>query len=177
MNYRNAIKDFGEGGKYKLYFKTVTNNFLSTFLTIPPSHNPKGKPVPQTQINNISFSDITLRDASFVFSLSKVSLLWWATTGDGFHLTKSGLSSTPVPSQTDFLLQIQQMAPEFQKALKSHLEFIKKAGNIYGNYDVRQIRHLTDKVDELVLKELGLEDHWTALQLFYACFTKQATNT
>lgn len=177
LNYGNTINNLTASGEYNLYFKTVTNNFLSTFLVIPPAHNIIEKPVPQTKISSISFSDTVSRDASFVYSLSKISLLWWAITGDGFDLTRAGLYSTPIPSKTEIILQMKQMALELQETLKHTLEFTKKAGKYYGNYDVRKIRHLTDEVDKLILRELGLEDHWPALQLFYACFTKQATDT
>ena len=175
LKYNYTIEDLTENGQYEIHYKTVTNNYLSIFLTVPPAHDPIGNPTEQTKVEKILISDLNLCNASFVFLLSKISLLWWAATGDGFDVTKTGICSTPIPRQPEILTAIAQHAPAIEDALPGTLEFVKKAGKYYGNYDVRKIRHLTDKIDKLVLRELGLEEHWPALQLFYAHFTKLAS--
>lgn len=175
LEYNYTIKDLTENGQYELHYKTVTNNYLSVFFTVPPAHDPLNKPVKQTKVNTILISNSNLYNASFVFLLSKISLLWWAATGDGFDVTRKGICSTPIPNQSEIITTIAQYAPEIEDALLGTLEFVKKAGNYYGNYDVRQVRHLTDKIDKLVLRELGLEELWPSLQLFYAHFTKLAS--
>ena len=175
LKYNYTIEDLTENGQHELHYKTNTNNYLSTFFTVPPAHDSIDNPVKQTQVKTILISDSNLSNTSFAFLLSKTALLWWAATGDGFHLTRTGICSTPIPSQPEILTAIAQHAPAIEDALPGTLKFIKKAGKEYGNYDVRQIRHLTDKIDKLVLRELGLEEQWPALQLFYAHFTKLAS--
>ena len=164
-------------GGYPLYYKTATRNYISTFLKIPPAYDKYNQDIEQSKIRSIAFSNIGLRDYVFMFSLSKLFLLWWASQGDGFDVTQTDITSAPIFIKQDLITQIIQQCPSLEKALYNTLSYTKNAGKWFGNYDVRKIRKLTDEVDKLVLKELGLEDHWTALQLFYACFTKQATNT
>ena len=177
LSCRTNIEFLTDEGTFLLFHKNVTNNYLSTFIHLPPAHDNNHNPVEQTAIQSTSFAKLEFRNSSFVFSNSKLALFWWASTGDGFHLTRSNLVSTPIPNQKHLLQKLSTLASTLQNSLEPTLEFVKKAGKYYGNYDVRKIRHLTDEVDKLILRELGLEDHWPALQLFYACFTKQATET
>lgn len=172
-----TIAELTVRGEFPLYYKNATRYYISTFLKIPPAYNKFNKEVQQSQVKYITFSDARLRDYIFMFSLSKLFLLWWAIQGDGFHITQTDITSAPIFYQKEMVDQIIQQCPSLEAIYNDTLSFTKNAGKYYGNYDARQIRHLTDKVDQLILSEIGLEDHWPALQLFYAWFTKQATDT
>ena len=161
-------------GDYFLYYKSAVWNYLSTFITIPPAFTLYGTPTEQTNIGCLEFPDASSRNTAFVLSLSKISLLWWVSTGGGFTLTKGVFCSTPIPNQPDILKEIEQLSSVIEENLYKTLGYRKNKGKWNGNYDVRKIRHLTDQIDRLILSSIGLEDHWPALQLFYASFTKQS---
>ena len=177
LDHDTTILLSSNDGNHKLYYKAITYNYLSVFLDIPPAVDRDCFPIAQPKIGQIRFSEPTIRDAAFVFYLSKVALLWWAASGDGFNLTNSGLRSTPIPSQQGLLDALAGFAPEIRDALNQTLGFAKNANKIVGNYDTRLIRHLTDEVDKHLLEALGLKDHWTALQLFTAAFGKSTGRT
>ena len=124
-------------------------------------------------MSKLRFADLQLRNAAFALSLSKLGLLWWMATSDEFDVTKSGLCSTPIPSDPVVLTAAASFAADLQSALEENQSFYRNANKWMGNYDVRKIRHLTDLVDRLVLESLGLENYWPDLQLFYATFMKQ----
>ena len=170
------ISNLMDSGEYHLFYKKQTRYYLSTFLDLPPSYDANLREIKQSEIQNIEFPDSISRNFVFGFSLSKICLLWWAIQGDGFHVTKGDISSTPVPYGNYIVDKIIQLVPEIEEKLYSTITFTKNAGKSLGNYDVRKIRHLTDQIDKLILRELRLENHWPALQLFYSHFTKQATN-
>lgn len=169
-----TIGSLSKKGKYFLYYKPAVWNYLSTFIIIPPAFTLYGTPTEQTNIGCLEFPDASSRNTAFVLSLSKISLLWWASTGGGFTLTKGGFYSIPIPNQPSILKELEQLSSVIEENLYKTLGYRKNAGKWNGNYDVRKIRHLTDQVDRLILASIGLEDHWPALQLFYASFTKQS---
>ena len=163
----------GQGPTTELFFKQTARYYLSTFLSAPPAFDAYGNEIPQTEISGIRFGDLRYLNAAFALSLSKLGMLWWQATSDEFHVTKSGLCSTPVPSDPRIVTSAASLASDLQSALEENLTFYRNANKWMGNYDVRKVRHLTDQVDWLVLEALGLQDCWPDLQLFYATFLKQ----
>ena len=173
LNY-TIISKLTANGDYQLSYKKQTRYYLSTFLEEPPAYDANQREIKQSEIQHIEFSDSISRIFVFGFSLSKICLLWWAIQGDGFHVTKGDICSTPLPYVNHLMERIIQLIPEIEEKLYATLTFTGNANQCLGNYDVRKIRNLTDQIDKLVLRELGLEDHWPALQIFYSHFTKQA---
>lgn len=174
INYTIGSLTSKEEVEYALTFKAVIYHYLSSFIDPPPAYDLRGNPIEQPAVKRLLFSDSDSRDIAFVLSLAKVALLWWAATGDGLNLPCGALKSTPIPNQPEFLDLISRQAMTMQDALQETLGFAKNAGKWVGNYDVRKIRHLTDPVDQLVLRSIGLEDHWADLQLFIAAFMKRS---
>ena len=161
-------------GQYVLSYKTVASSFLSTFIKIPPAFDLRGNIVDQTKIGHLAFGDLISRDIAFALSLSKISLLWWVATGDGFDLTKNTLLSIPIP-HLYAVKDTSNLAIQLQEELNKTLKFAKNAGKWMGNYDPREIRFLTDKIDKAILREIGLEEIWPDLQLFYANIIKKGS--
>ena len=174
LSYDYNIERLTNKGDNYLYYKRAVWNYLSFFIDIPPAYNLDRSPTEQTNIGCLQFSDVRNRNIAFVISLSKLSLLWWVSTGNGFTLAKGELYSIPIPNNNTLLNKLENLLSIITPPLKETLGYRKNKGKWNGNYDVRKIRHLTDKVDRLILREIGLEDHWHALQLFYAFFTKQS---
>ena len=162
------------GGPHELTFKAVIWHYLSSFIDPPPAYDLYGNPIEQPAVKTLNFPTSELRNASFVLSLSKVALMWWSATGDGLNLPSGALGSTPIPESIRFLEDISQLAPDIQKGLKDTLKYVKNAKQWVGNYDVREIRYLTDEIDKRILSEIGLDDLWPNIQLFNATFMKQS---
>ena len=174
LSYDYNLKRLTNKGDSYLYYKNAVWNYLSFFIEQPPAYTLDGSLTEQTNIGCLQFSDTQNRDIAFVIALSKIALLWWVSTGNGFTMTKGGVDATPIPSKKSLLHELGNLSSIIDQPLKETLGFRKNKGKWNGNYDVRKIRHLTDKVDRLILREIGLEEHWHALQLFYAFFTKQS---
>ena len=176
LDYCRLVGSLTEsGGDYSLSYKGITYNYLSVFIDVPPAVDASGQTIRQPKIGKLSSAKEKNRDISFVLLLSKTALLWWAATGDGFNVTKSGLCSTPVvPQQEELLKTLAGLVSEISYKLNQTLGFAKNAEKVVGNYDARLIRDLTDQVDKLILRylNLDLEEYWPALQLFTIAFGK-----
>jgi hypothetical protein len=107
-----------------------------------------------------------------MIALSKVALLWWAATSDDFHVTTSGLGSTPIPADPTLVASLATRASVVQEALQKNIIYTKYAGQWMGNYDVKYVRDLTDVIDQEILQAIGLGDYWPDLELFYSSFLK-----
>ena len=174
LSLYNSIQHLKDG-KYVLLYKTVASSFLSTFIKKPPVRNLQGTLINSNKNGHLTFGDSISRDIAFILSLSKIALLWWVATGDGFHLTKTTLLSIPIPNNLYTSKDINTLAIQLQEELSKTLKYAKNAGKLMGNYDPREIRYLTDKIDKAILREVGLEELWPDLQLFYANITKKGS--
>lgn len=170
----HTLGDLTNKSGYYLSYKRVDYNYLNTFIEVPPAYDLNGTLVEQTAVCNLVFPTLEKRNIAFALSTSKIALLWWATIGDGFNLTKTNLTSIPIPYNLEVLQKIESIAADISEHLSTTLGFVKNAGKWFGTYDMREIRYLTDKVDLLILQELGLENYWFDLQLFNATFMKQS---
>lgn len=156
--------------------KSIALYYVSAFSVWPPAYTMAGKPTPQTGIFKIGFLDEESRDFALAVALSKIGLLWWASNSDDFHVTASGLGSTPIdaehvrPETRDAVLALSRA---IQEEMSKHLIYTKYAGKMMGNYDIKCVRHLTDQVDALLLEDLGLSEYRSDLELFYDSFAKQ----
>ena len=175
LEYDNTIKSLTAKGTISIMYKSTAWNYLSIFIKSPPAFDNSRNPIEQRGIKVIPFEDRVLRDAACAILLGKIASMWWSATGDGFHLKAGDITSMPIPCNSDFLLKAAEYNSQIQEALVGTTGYTMNAEAHYGNYDARQIRHITDLIDKHLLKEIGLEDHWNALQLFYAEFTKQST--
>lgn len=160
----------------RLGVKSIALYYVSAFVDWPPAFTMAGKPTPQTGIFNMNFVDVDSRDFAVAAALSKTALMWWAATSDDFHVTSSGLGSTPLDIEhveSGIRAAVLQLSTDIQKDMVNHLIFTKYAGKMMGNYDIKYLRELTDRVDMLLLEAAGLKDFWPDLQLFYDGFNKQ----
>ena len=171
-----TVDDLTRPGTHILLYKPIVWNYLSVFIEPPPAYDEYRNLIDQPSIKEILFDNHIARDAVCAIALGKIASMWWSAIGDGFHLNKGDITSMPLPDKNGFLLKSANLAPSFQEALNETVGYRKNAGAFYGNYDARKIRYLTDQIDKYILEEIGLEDHWNTLQLFYAEFTKQSSN-
>jgi hypothetical protein len=162
-------------GESHLRYKNIALYYISAFVADPPCFDASGQPIEHTGIGMLRFQDNVTRDLALSAALGKVALLWWAATGDDFHVTNTTLGSTPL--DTNLLsestrTQLLQIVEEIQKRLAENVIYTKYAGKWIGNYDMKTVRELTDMADLLVLEDLGLVQYWDSIELAYARFMK-----
>ena len=170
-----TIGQLSTKGNYHLSYKTVASSFLSTFIIWPFAYNLQGLEIEQSKIGTLQFEDSLSRDISFILSLNKIALLWWVATGDGFDLTKTTMDSIPILDSLQISENPEILSNQLQAELTKTLKYAKNAGKWIGNYDPREIRHITDQIDKLILREIQMESIWPDLQLFYANITKKGS--
>ena len=162
-------------GSHCIRFKTTALYYISAFVEDPPSYDQSGSSIEQTKVGGISFSEQQLRDAALVLALGKMSLLWWAATGDDFDVTASGLGSTPLSASSlspELAKEYRSLTKTIQATMKKNVIYTKYAGKWMGNYDLKCVRHLTDAADRKLLDAFNLGDYWEDIELAYAHFMK-----
>lgn len=165
----------GSRGSHFLRFRSIALYYISTFLQDPPAYSLDGQPIRQTGVGKLAYVTEKEAVAALAISLSKTALLWWAATSDDFHVTVSGLGSTPVPAALEsgpLLDSLAALGATLAESMHDHIIYTKYAGKWMGNYDIKRVRHLTDEVDRLLLREFRAEEYWPDLELAYAWFLK-----
>jgi len=162
-------------GEFALRFKATALYYVSTFVHDPPSLDAAGVCIAQTEVTQLNYGSAPCRNRACALSLTKLALLCWASTGDDFHVTASGLASTPLaPKWFDgaSAARLDDLARRILTTMQQHVIFTRYAGKTMGNYDVKLLRPLTDQVDQLVLDHLGLASRLDDVELAYARFMK-----
>jgi hypothetical protein len=160
---------------HELRFKNTALYYISTFSEDPPSFDGRGRPISHTMVGQIAFDTLSIRDCALAITLGKLSVLWWAATGDDFHVTSKGLGSLPV-SPEQFPAKTQAKLAAYGAALRrempKHVIYTQYAGKKMGNYDIKCLRHLTDEIDRYLLEVLDASDTWEDVEVAYARFMK-----
>lgn len=165
----------GTLSRIPLRFKTTALYYLSVFADDPPSFDGAGKSISQTKVGQINFADSLERDRALAIALSKISVLWWAATGDDFDVTSKGLGSLPISPNSfsrEAIKELDLIASKIKNEMSRHIIYTNYAGKRMGNYDIKNVRYITDEVDRLILREVGMADVWDDLELAYARFMK-----
>ena len=75
---------------FELRFKSTALYYISAFLDDPPSYTRSGKPITQSEVAALRFTSKEAATLSRVLAIGKIALMWWAATGDDFHVTGGG---------------------------------------------------------------------------------------
>ena len=148
-----------QGGPLALHFSRTAYNWLAFSTTIPPITDEAGKPTVSDSIVHLNFANQNARWSGLAILNGLLMFWFWLLYDDGFHVAKEGIKMFPIsPSMFSSKMQKQlvELGHEIQKEMARHLTYKWNAGKRIGNYNMRQCRHLTDKVDELIVGELGL---------------------
>ncbi len=145
-----------------LGFKQTALYYLSVFVDEPPAWLPNGERTPQTMVGWLRFESDQERDVAAVLLAGRLSVWWWAVTGDDFHVTAGLLKSFPIPleSLSPSWPDLIELAAELRAEQPKHPIVTLYARKEMGNYDMLRCRHVTDRADELVLETLGLGEYW-----------------
>jgi hypothetical protein len=158
------------GDRATVGFKQTTLYWLSVFIKDPAAYELDGTPTEQTKVGRLSCAGKDEAHVVLAVLLSKFAFIWWYATGDDFDVTQDGLKSTPVNPLSLSKAAQKQLASLGAKAevrLAKHPLFTKYNGKWMGNYEVSQMRDLTDEIDRVLSRELGYEERLPDLEHAY----------
>lgn len=162
-------------GSASVGFKQVPLYWLSAYLTEPPAYERDGRPAEQTGGSRVSVDNEAAALLLLAVAASKFAFVWWYSTGDDFHLTKTVLAKIPV-DPTRFSesgkMRLATAAAQLVADFPNHMLFTPYAGKYIGNYVLSEMRDITDGIDEVIAEELGFVDLLPALEHAYACVYK-----
>ncbi len=98
----------------------------------------------------------------------KIGYLWWSASGDDFH-TKTSESLKPrlFALTVSGSENLTRLATEVIQAGYTATFASQNAGWYQSNIRWSALREITDKFDSALLRELGLEEHWRPLNIWY----------
>ena len=163
------------GRRSPLRFKTTALYYLSAFISDPPSYDEGGRAIRHTKVGVLNYSTDERQGVAQVLALGKIALIWWASTGDDFDVTASGLGATPIGYGSfsgSTRSKLLGLASHIQEVMRDNVIYTRYAGKWMGNYDIKCVREITDVADRLVLDALGLGAYWDDLELEYQRFLK-----
>lgn len=178
-NFKGSLGETMSRTGSKLGYKKVARYFLSVFVEEPPSWSTAGERIYPPAFGNLYFHDDVTRDLAFCLLSGRLAFWWWASTGDDFNVTSTGLNTFPISvSQVIGKKRaLLKLANQLSNSLKNNPLVTKNGNSFVGNYDVRQCREITDKIDLMVLEELGLTGFWPSILLADASLQKAKGET
>ena len=170
---------------YALGYKTTALYQLGIYETEPPTVDPRTGADARTKSTRtgwLYFGSSLERDLTLIALAGRWGFLWWLTYSNEFSVTRGTLSA--FPSDIKRLAKVLRGMPRFMPAtadielvqnlvtlsttlrteMPQHLAWMVKAGVKVGRYNMRQLRHITDKADWLLAQAWGLtlEEHEAA---------------
>ena len=165
---------------HRVGFKEISGYWLSVFREDPPALDGKRKPAVQTKVGSLYFSSEEDAFAAMAIMSGRIMFMWWVLHGDEFD--------SPASTFTSFPLCLDQIALDDRKALSkigkklhnaimkpgNHLLWTPYAGLWMGNYDMNQLRIITDEADSVIRKYVHLDDEstWIDFNVELAHFMK-----
>ncbi|MCB0863390.1 MAG: Eco57I restriction-modification methylase domain-containing protein [Solirubrobacterales bacterium] len=160
---REVVKEAG----HPLGFKTTALYYLPVYTKVPPVFDRELRIVPQPMDQIIQFASEQSLLLAFTMLAGEMGLIWWASTGDDFHVTKGTITEFPIgipmldQIRGDLLHSAERLEQEaFQD---ENLLFTPYAGRMTGAWDLRRVRNLTREIDRFLLDGIGLPEYLPAL--------------
>jgi len=168
-------RSLASGGRDRsLWFRSTTRYFVPVSTQPPKGFLMDGSMIEVPKLKEVCVAD---NEGGQVSSLAliagKLGYLWWSVYGDDFDVTVGLMSAFPVTPAT-LSAGAQEVAAEVGVDLqgvenRGECSVYTRAGSRWLEaHDWRPYAELTDRVDMAVLEDLGLEDTWPAIQLWYA---------
>lgn len=178
-----VLRPAGSSAK-ALRYKKIAGYYVSMWpedrLGDPPSVDHRGRPIPQTKVGTLWFSDVVARDTAFALGVGKWFFAWWAAVGDDFDVTKGVVESFPV-NPGSLPGAVRRVVAEHLDALVARLgENVTYKGYRYGgragariaNYFVPAARDLTDQIDVAFARYCANDGVWRAVNLVHAILAR-----
>ncbi|MCL2075616.1 MAG: Eco57I restriction-modification methylase domain-containing protein [Betaproteobacteria bacterium] len=155
---------------HRLHFKKTAYNWLSFTHEEAPCFDARGKRVPQTQYDDISFTSTEERELLFHLLNGKLQFIFWLAIGDDFHVTKwtfNELPLHPVKLSAEHKQQLKKLTPALKTAVEKAVQYKLNAGKRVGNYNLSKCRHITDQADHIYAQAFGMTHVWDDIELLY----------
>lgn len=166
---------FTKHGEWHFGFKGNALYWLSAFIEAPPVFLPDGTQVEQTMMKWVPMRTRKEQLAALAVTLSKTALAWWHLTGDNLNVTLGTIGTIPIDIKRlspEVLDELVTLGKDIEKALPSTSRSVIYRQRRVFNYYVPEIRDLTDQVDALIAREVGLTDVLPALEHSYSTIFK-----
>ena len=156
---------------YSVGFKKTATYFLSTY-TVPPVTYDKSTHA-RTPLNEGKLFTQSRDDQLAVSAVaaSRLAFLWWTFTGDCFNVTKGTMSTIPFSLLTcddATRAALVALGAEIEEALPGVRSWDLNSGKYVGGYAIPELRHLTDRADEIILASIGRLDLLPEIQYAHA---------
>jgi Eco57I restriction-modification methylase len=154
-------------GGMPLGFKVTALYYLPVYTQVPPVYDKALEIVPPPKDSKILFENEEDRLLAFALLAGELALIWWASTGDDFDVTATTLKDFPIsfrmvePVRAELLTMARELEQEAHKP--EHLLFTPYAGLMTGVWDLRRLRPLTRRIDQLVLETIGRSEDLPAV--------------
>ena len=162
-----------------LGFSPTARNFISTFLSPPPTIALDGTQVPGARrLSSVTVPSPGLAYAALAATSGATCFWYWLTRGDGFHVTNSLLAEylAPLPHlDLNSKHHLTVIGEHLHRRRHSALVFKKNAGKYVGNFNYQALPSLTVRGDMVLLAGLGAT--WSETQdILHFCSLVRAMN-
>ena len=165
---------------HRVGFKEISGYWLSVFREDPPALDGKRNPAKQTKVGSLYFSSEEDAFAAMAIMSGRIMFMWWVFHGDEFDSPASTFTSFPLcldQIELDDRNTLSKIGKKLHKAIMkpgNHLLWTPYAGLWMGNYDMNQLRDITDEADSVIRKYVFLSDEstWVDFNVELAHFMK-----
>lgn len=164
---QSLVSEVVDEGGHALGFKVTALYYLPVYTQVPPVFDSDLRNVPQPKDKCLRFASRDSLLLAFAMLAGELALIWWASTGDDFDVTKGTITGFPIgipaldPIRDNLLLLAAQLEQETFR--DPNLLFTPYKGRMTGAWDLRRVRNQTRKIDRLVLEGIGLSEYLPAL--------------
>ena len=181
-NQQPLKASFRKASGHSLGYKTTALYTLPVYIEEPPKVHPKTRnPMPTRSKTSgwLEFDTEEARDLALLMLAGRWGYLWWLTFSDEFHVTRRVLSAFPGdigrlcgllvgpsdgtrPQDVERVRNLIDLSSTLQEEMPRNVAWMVKAGVDVGRYDMRKVRHITDRADLLLAQLWNIEDAFEA---------------
>ena len=154
---RNLTND--EIATNKVHFFGVAYRWLVFARMLPPTKTKNGESVNLSGFNDLYFKDSKIAWQYMAVLNSSYMYWFWLLYGDSFHVTKQVIGSFPIGLENlsnDVQRKIEDLGKVLQTEMLKTVYYNKMMGKIQANFNLLECKTITEKIDIIIGKELGL---------------------
>jgi hypothetical protein len=175
-----SLPSSGRQGTENLVIRPTGQYWFPVLFGVPPVLDERGEVLSERdhrvrEIRLSSAEDALITGAALA---GKLSFAWWSATGDDFDVNPDEADlGRKAAAKVSGSTRLRQLAADVREAGKQ-AAFVSKNNDGYINVRWTSLRDVTDRFDQALLEELGLEQHWRALNIWYRqCMKSTRANT
>jgi hypothetical protein len=155
---------------HALYYKKSAYNWLSFGRSEAPCFDSGGHSIAQTKYGTIYLRTAEEAAAALLLLNGKLQFAFWVAIGDDFDVTRWMFDELPIDLtalSTKLGTSLGVEADQLWQAMQAATSYKLNAGKRVGNFNLSQLRQLTDVSDMKIMHALNLSDVWQDVELLY----------